>query len=107
MSEPTFFDGVFKTIQIDEENSITLRVLTLGEQGELAKRLNAKNTTMTVPEAAAMMAEKVITAWDGPKFGDAPVNLANIKRLPMTLAGLISDAIQEMNIPLVPLPSTE
>lgn len=107
MPESTFFDGVFKTIQIDDENTITLRVLTLGEQGELAKRLNTKGSTLTVPEAAAMMAEKVIVAWDGPKFGDAPVNLTNIKRLPMTLAGLISDAIQEMNVPLVPMSVTE
>lgn len=104
--EPSFFDDVLHVVKIDDHNSITLRVLTFEEQKKVARIVNA-NKNMTIPDASGVLAEKMIVAWDGPKFAGRPVTAENINKLPMHVVNLISEKIQEINAPLVALPSIE
>lgn len=105
--EQSFFDDVKHIIKIDDRNSITLRVLTFEEQKRVARIINNNQKNITVPEASGLMAERMIVAWDGPKFGGRPVTADNINKLPMPVVNLIAEKIQEISAPLVPLLSSE
>lgn len=102
----SYFDDTLKVVQIDDENSITVRALTIGMQKKIQKRIQA-NKNITVAEISAMTAQEVIASWDGPKFDDRPITPENIEKLPMSVAGLVAAAIEELNAPLVPIPSLE
>lgn len=104
--EPSFFDDVLHVVKIDDHNSITLRVLTFEEQKKVSRIINA-NKNMTMPEAGGLMVEKMIVSWHGPKFAGRPVNAESINKLPMHVVNLITDKIQEINAPLVAIPSIE
>lgn len=105
-AEGSFFDDVLHVIKIDADNSITLRVLTFEEQKKVSRIINASKN-MSIPDAAGLLAEKMIVGWDGPKFAGRPVNPDNINKLPMSVANLIADKIQEINAPLAVTPSIE
>jgi len=105
-AEGSFFDDVLHVIKIDDQNSITLRVLTFEEQKKVSRIVNASKN-MSIPDAAGLLAEKMIVGWDGPKFAGRPVNPENINKLPMSVANLIADKIQEINAPLAVTPSIE
>lgn len=105
--EPSFFDDVLHIVKIDEKNSVTLRVLTFEEQKKVARIINNNQKNMTIPDASGLLAERMIVAWDGPKFKGRPVTADNINKLPMPVVNLIADKIQEINAPLVPLLSSE
>lgn len=102
----TFFEDTLKVLQIDDENSITIRALTLGVQKKIQKKVQA-NKSMTMAEIAGMTAKEVIVSWDGPKFADMPVTPENIDKLPISVAGMVASAIEDINAPLVPMLSNE
>lgn len=96
----SFFDDVLHIVPIDKYHSITLRVLTLEEQRKLSRIItNSKN--MTNLDAGSWLAEKMIVEWKGPKFKNRPVTPENINKLPMNIANLVAEKIQEINAPLV------
>jgi hypothetical protein len=102
----SFFDDVLHIVTLDKYHSITLRVLTLEEQRKLS-RIIANSKSMTNLDAGSWLAEKMIVDWKGPKFKGRPVTPENINKLPMSVANLIADKIQEINAPLAVTPSIE
>lgn len=89
-----FFTVVQETVEIDEENTITIRPLTYGEGQALQSRCmklsaevggkgaSAAVAILDAPLMEQMTWESAIVAWAGPGFEGKPVTPANIRALP-------------------------
>lgn len=96
----SFFATKTQVVQIDAENSITVRTLSYGEEQDIMQR--ARKVGAKIPfgangqPAAEQVGEitfdqtmlerhtlrKCIVSWDGPGFDGRPVTIENIEALP-------------------------
>lgn len=100
----SFFQRTVRTVIIDEENSITLRALTYGEEQQvkaLAMRTRADfqgNGEMTIDattlESAAF--KLAVVGWQGPGFEGRPVTPENIEALPPWVIDLLKEPLNEL-----------
>lgn len=100
----SFFQRVVKTVVIDEENSITIRALTYGEEQEvkaLAMKTKADfkgngemSIDATLLERAAF--HLAIVGWSGPGFEGRPVTHENIDQLPPWILDMLKEPLNEL-----------
>lgn len=104
----SFFTQPQKVVQIDKENSITIRALTYGETQELTSRcmkLSAdvgRGQTQAIaqldgPLMEQLAWEKAIIAWEGPGFEGRPVNRENILALPSFVFAILQKPFDELS----------
>jgi hypothetical protein len=104
----SFFTQPQRVVQIDEDNSITIRALTYGETQDLTSRcmtLSAdvgRGSTQAVaqldgPLMEQLTWEKAIIAWSGPGFEGRPVTRENILGLPTFIFELLKKPFDEIS----------
>ena len=90
----SYFVPQTMTVNIDDENSVTIRRLTFGQrQSIMSKALAGADNNMVVVQFTmqAELLKVAIQSWDGPEFDGRPVNAENIALLPSHLADKILD----------------
>lgn len=101
----SYFDLPTKTVNIDDENSFTIRKMTYGErQSILEQVLKVKGDMsgegsfdMDVSEMKIKTLETCLVSWDGPGFDNRLVNLKNILELPNWVAEKMVEEIDSFN----------
>lgn len=91
-----------QTVQIDGENTVTVRRLTYGESqavvGEstvMDLRTQQGQIDFSRHQIARLI--RAIVAWDGPGFEGRPVTRENIEALPVNVGNAIARAVSEIN----------
>lgn len=105
----SFFSQPQKVVQIDEQNTITLRALTYGESQELTSRCmrmsaevgrsgaGGATAQLDAPLMEQMTWERAIVAWEGPGFEGRPVNRENILALPAFIFAKLQKPFDELS----------
>ena len=108
----SFFDQKNATVQIDEENSVTIRALSYGEEQDIKQptmRVSAKlnkdgdtdgEATVDAVTLQRRTMYKCIVAWDGPGFEGRDVSPANVDALPVPIVDKIIVAYNKLTAPL-------
>ena len=108
----SFFDQTNAVVQIDDENSVTIRALSYGEEQDIKQptmRVSAKlgkdgetNGEATVDAVTLQRRTmyKCIVSWSGPGFADRPVTPANVDALPVPIVDKIIVAYNKLTAPL-------
>jgi hypothetical protein len=95
----SFFTQLTEVVQVDGENSITLRCLTYGEESAIRQKhmgvsAGMDGTGSATVDPVAMERDtfrRAIVAWDGPGFEGRDVTPENIDALP----SWVIDALKE------------
>ncbi len=107
----SFFDQQKVTVDIDAENTVTVRKLTYGEQQAAMSAAMSFEMEMTPGKGQSQTArgkldpfrmkrEELYTAvvgWNGPGFDGRPVSRDNIDALPPNVIDIIQAAVDELN----------
>jgi len=109
----SFFDKQTVTVEIDAENSVTVRKLTYGEQQAAMSAAMSFEMTLGMggkgkqPGAATgkldpfrMKREELcaaVVSWAGPGFDGRPVTRENIEALPPEVIDTIQQAVDGLN----------
>lgn len=101
----SFFSEQTRTVDLDAENSVTVRKITYGaQQAALSKssKINPVTQEASIDFAGLRQEQLVaaIVAWDGPGFDGRPVSRENILALPTDIAAKIEAGIEAFNAPL-------
>lgn len=104
----SFFTTTFETIEIDEQNSITVKAPTYGTmqdvQGKsMAVRFDQKGVgvaDLDITRMERLTVYSAIVSWDGPGFEGRPVNPENIDALPVFVIDKIKPAIDRLSSPM-------
>ena len=98
----SFFTLPQKTIDLDGENTVTIRKLTYGQQqaaisvsGRIDPVAKIANVDYGLLKQEEMIAS--IVGWSGPGFEGREPTRANILALPRDIGELISQAVDEIN----------
>lgn len=113
-----FFTPNTTVVQIDDENTITIRALTYGEEQQnksKAMRVSAKMAATkkgeeeAEPEGEAVVDASLlqlltlrtaIVSWEGPGFEGRKVSQANIEALPPSVLDPVIEAYNKLTKPL-------
>lgn len=108
----SFFDQKSVVVAIDDENSVTIRALSYGEEQDIKQptmRVSARLKKgedadgEAVVDAVTMQRRtmhKCIVSWSGPGFEERPVTPANIDALPTQVVDKIVVAYNKLTAPL-------
>lgn len=100
----SFFQRIERTIQIDEQNTITVRAPTYGESQEANSRamvvgFDEKGTPDMKFDSSKLESEymhRCIVSWSGPGFGDVPVSDDAIDSLPVWVLAKVRATVNEL-----------
>lgn len=109
----SFFDAKTTVVQIDSDNTVTIRALTYGEEQAIkqsAMKVSARISGRkgedaegeAVVDPAAMQRltlQKAIVSWAGPGFDNRPVTIDNIDALPTFVLDPVIEAFNELTAP--------
>jgi len=97
-----FFQAQTQTVQIDEENTVTIRRLTYGESQAVISestqfdpRVQEAKFDFGRNQAARM--KRSVVAWHGPGFEGRPLTEENLLALPSKIGEQIMQAIVDLN----------
>lgn len=107
----SFFDALQTAVQIDDENTITLRTLSWGEEQAIKQqsmRVSANQdgqgeAVVDPVKIEKMTYHKAIVAWNGPGFVDEqtgetkPVTAENIDALPSWIIAMLAAPYNELS----------
>lgn len=99
----SFFDNSqVATVQIDDQNTVTVRRLTFGETQDVLSEstvfdIVAKQGRLDFAKHQIAKLTRAVVAWDGPGFAGRPVNAANIAALPPHVGEKIAQAVSQVN----------
>lgn len=104
----SFFDTKTQTVAIDDDNTVTIRALTYGEEQDIRQRAMRVKAGMDGQGEATVDAvliqretlRKSIVSWEGPGFDGRPVTTENINALPSSVLDPVVVAINAINKPL-------
>lgn len=104
----SFFTTTFETVQIDEENTITVMAPTYGKIQEIqsksmAVRFDQKGVgvaDLDITRMERLTVHSAIVSWDGPGFEGRPVTPENIDALPSFVIDKIKPAIDRLSSPM-------
>lgn len=108
----SFFDQKSIVVAIDDDNSVTIRALSYGEEQDIKQptmRVSARlkkgedSEGEAVVDAVTMQRRtmyKCIVSWSGPGFEDRSVTPANIDALPTFIVDKIVAAYNKLTAPL-------
>ena len=103
----SFFSEQTRVVEIDEENSVTVRKLTHGESSALTSQCMVQRFTLNddVEQSLELDAMKyrdlhifsAIVSWNGPGFEDRPVTFENFNALPDAVVNKISAGVDSLS----------
>ena len=101
----SFFAQATKRVEIDAENSVTIRKLNYGQRQDSvggATRINplTQEASIDIPRLRLEQLHAAIVSWEGPGFEGRPVSKENIKALPTDVAEKIEQALDGWDTPL-------
>lgn len=110
----SFFDVKTDVVRIDDENTVTIRALTYGEEQDIKQqamkvsmRISGKKGDDAQGEATVdpavmqrLTLQKAIIAWAGPGFDNRPVSAENIDALPSFVLDPVIEAYNALTAPL-------
>lgn len=110
----SFFDAKTTVVQIDDDNTVTIRALTYGEEQaikqqamKVSARITGRKGDDVQGEAAVdpaamqrLTLQKAIVSWSGPGFDGRPVTVDNIDALPTAVLDPVIEAYNELTVPL-------
>lgn len=90
------------TVNIDDENSVTVRRLTFGESQDVLSEstefdIASKQGRLDFGKHQIAKLTRSVVAWSGPGFESRPVNAANIAALPPAIGEKIAQAVAQVN----------
>lgn len=104
----SFFAIANETVQIDEQNSITIKAPTYGEMQVIQskamvvrfdqKGVGGADFDITLMER--LLVQNCIVSWDGPGFEGRPVTNENIDALPAFVVEKLKPAIDRLSSPM-------
>ena len=97
-----FFQQQTQVVQIDDENSVTIRRLTFGESQAVISEstkfdIVEKDAVFSFERNQAERMKRAVVSWEGPGFEGREVTEENLMALPTEIGQKIADAIAELN----------
>lgn len=101
----SFFTPQTKIVELDSENTVTVRKLTYGERQSIISQCSKTNAitqdmAIDIAKMQRMQLRAAILTWAGPGFEDRPVSPDNVDALPIDIAERIQAGVEELNQPL-------
>lgn len=96
-----FYSQQIKVVQIDPENSVTIRRLTFGESQQVISEstvfdIISETANLDFAKNQAAKMRLGIVSWEGPGFEGREVNAENISDLPSEVGRVILQAIDAL-----------
>ncbi len=91
-----------KTVELDAENTVTVRRLTFGESQSVLSEstvfdLVTQQGRLDFAKNQVAKLSRAIVSWSGPGFEGRPVTAENIAGLPQEVGALIVKAVESIN----------
>ena len=101
----SFFSEQTRIVEIDADNSVTVRKINYGQQQAAIGAVSKINpvTQEASIDFAGLMREQLIYAvvsWEGPGFDNRPVCRENVLALPPEIVEKIAAGVEALNKPL-------
>jgi hypothetical protein len=100
-----FFSEQTRIVEIDAENTVTIRKLSYGARQKAISLVTKVNpiTQESTMDIAMLRIEQLVAAiisWEGPGFMGRPLTRENVEALPTEVAEAIEQGIEAFNAPL-------
>ena len=104
----SFYTATIETVQIDEQNSITLKAPTYGTTQDIQSQSMAVrfgqdgkgSAELDITKMERLTIHACIVSWSGPGFEGRPVSPENIDALPSFVIEAIKPAVDRLTSPM-------